>query len=258
MGKSNIIEINGRRYDAHTGQPLDSPAATEATSEVVPRPDVEPVTEQVRPAARVTRSAAAYHNRLSTKATSSRAARVAQPVSDHAAAIVKSTPKVRVHDAVKARPQKRRPQHSTTLMRAAVAKPGKNLRRHAKAQSPADTLADQPAARLQRKASVYQVDDKRLQRAHATAKSQAVSRFSRPHGPAPQPPTHKPARQPKPAEFPASHLSSPLPPPIPVRAHHKALNELNDLVEHALQQAASHLEPAPAAPKRRLFWRFSD
>lgn len=237
MGKSNIIEINGRRYDARTGESLDGPVA------------VEPVADRPKPATgAVVQSATAYHNRLSTKPTGLRIARPAQSA---------PAPKVRVHDAIKARPQKRHLQRSATLMRSAVKKPAKSLKRSAKAQSPVDILAYQPAGRLQHKASAHQIDDNRLQRARATAKSQAVSRFSRPHGSVPNPPAQLPGRQPKSAEFPASHLPSPAPPPIPMRAH-QALDELNDLVEHALQQAASHLEPAPAAPKRRLFWRFND
>lgn len=248
MGKSNIIEINGRRYDALTGEPLDNPAVAEKVT--------EPLAAQPKSAATATRSAAAYHSRLSIKPTQSRTVRTTQPAPvHHAATATKSTSKVRVHDAIKARPQQRRQQHSTTLMRSAVTRPGKSLKRRARVQGPADTLADPPAARLQRKASVHQINEKRLQRAHATAKSQLVSRFSRPHGSVQEPPAHLPARQPKPAEFPASHL--PGPSPMPVRAH-RTVAELNDLVEHALQQAVSHLEPAPATPKRRLFWRFGD
>jgi|GEM_PF-3887597 len=257
MGKSNIIKINGRRYDARTGEPLDSPAVAEIVTEATVRPDVEPAIKYPKSAGAATRPATSYHSRLSTKPTRPRAVRAARPAPVQAATATKQAPKVRVHDAIKARPQKRRQQHSTTLMRSAVTKPGKSLRRRTKVQSPADILAARPAADLRRKASVHQIDEKRLQRAHATAKSQAVSRFSRPHGPAPDPPVHLPTRQPKPAEFPASHLPSPAAPPIPVRAH-QTVAELNDLVEHALQQAASHLEPAPAAPKHRLFWRFSD
>lgn len=243
MGKSNIIEINGRRYDAHSGQPLDGP--------LPPTERQRPVTGTVRPAASKNHTAAQSQPAQARGGS----AAAAKPVS---AAQPAGAGKVRVHEAVKARPQTRRQQRSTTLMRSAVTKPGDSLKRHAAVQSSTDALADQPAAHLQPKPSVRRVDDKRLRHASQVARSQAVSRFGhfgQGHEPAPQPPVQLPARQPKPAEFPASHLGGT---PPPERHAHRTLDDLNDLVEHALQQATSHLEVAPAPSKSRLFWRFGD
>jgi hypothetical protein len=230
MGKSNIIEINGRRYDAHSGELLDAHVA---------------MTEPSRPANGAARPVQAQQPAV--KHASVQSAVTTQPVP-----ATKPAAKTRVHDAVKARAQGRRPQRSTTLMRSAVSKPGESLKRHAKAQSHVDALVDKPAARLRPKASVHRISDKRLRHAQAISKSQSVSRFTQPHGPAPDPPVHLPARQPKPAEFPASHLTSML------QATARASQSLDDIVEQALQQATSHLEPVPVIQKRRLFGRASD
>jgi hypothetical protein len=223
--KNNIIEINGKRYDAHTGEPLDGPAVAERVT--------MPVTDVARP------------SRVAVAPAPVRATAPAQ-----AAPRALSTTKTRVHEAIKAKNATRQPQHSRTLMRSTVSKPEQTLKRHAKAQSHTDALLDQPAARLERKASVHRLDDRRLQHASQIAKSQAVSRFSRPHGPAPNPPVHLPTRAPKPVDFPVSHLSA-------LHAPARELHALDELVEHALEQATSHLELPTISTKRRLFWRTS-
>lgn len=232
MGKNNIIEINGRRYDARTGEPLPGGIShvnafrrSDSTKSATPPPTKTVPTNDVagsKPAPKAAPTAA----------------------------------KTRVHDAIKAQPQSRRQQRSKTLMRASVAKPSASLKRHAKVQSHTDALVDKPASRLQPKASAHRVNEGRLRRAQGTTKSQAVARFSQPTGPAPQPPTAVPTPTYRPHQLPATDQPD-IPRQGPARATEPASlrQSTAELLEHALQEATSHLEPAPVIRKRWQFWR---
>lgn len=225
MGKNNnIIEINGKRYDARTGAALSSgstPAASRETAVII------------KPAATAPAKPIPVHQPAAAKAGDPSAA------------------KVRVHDAIRApkHPASHQPQRSKTLMRSAVTKPGPGLKRHVKAHGHTDALIDKPAARLRPKASVRRLDDRRLRHARDTAKSQAVKRFSHAAGPAPQPPTQLPAPAHKPHQL--------MPDDRPVNtgkqpAKHQQTTA--DLLERALHNATSHelVFDEPASRRRRL------
>jgi len=139
--KNNIIEINGKRYDARTGDLLDATPATAAKT--------------VR---NIDGVHAAPHARPAAKATAQ------QPVHDTVRPAAKTA-------------RKHRPQPSRTLMRHAVKKPAASVKTHHKTVAPLDRLAPQPLASLQTKASVHRIDDKRLQKAKSVPQSQAIKRF---------------------------------------------------------------------------------
>lgn len=225
MGKSNIIEINGRRYDVVTGRPLggatDEPPLS-TTPTFPPPDDPQPKTRRVP---------------VQTVQVQPRA--VAKPT---------TKAKTRVHDAIRApkHPASHKQQHSKTLMRSAVKKPGQSLKRRAKTQGHLDTLAEKPAARLTAKPSVHRLNSRRLEHAKRTPKSQAVNRFSKVAGLTPQPPTQVPAtvhqaKQPHVTAAAANkHAAKVKQPAGPA-----------DLLERALQAATSHEQTFAPAKKRR-------
>lgn len=222
MGKNNnIIEINGKRYDAISGALLSSTPA-QATQHVHPSTVVQP-TVKPQPAQSI-------------------------PILDTTPSQPAKPPaKTRIHEA--ARPSKlattHKPQPAKTLMRSAVQKPGHSLKRRAKAYGHTDALVEKPSTQLQPKPSVHRLNDKRLQHARQISKSQAVSRFSSKLGPAPAPPTElKPVTPP---------IHRPIHNPTPTQHHkpHKSPRTTADLLEHALQSATSHEQSAPSAKKYR-------
>jgi hypothetical protein len=231
VGKNNnIIEINGQRYDATTGVLLSAAAGSAAATAHAPH--------IVHPTAKAT-----------AKPVTARPI----PVRHHtpkpiAAQSAKSRPKHRVHDAIKqaAKPgPSHKPQAAKTLMRSAVQKPATGFKRHTKAHGHTDSLVKQPSVQLQPKASVRRVDSKRLQLARQTPKSQAVQRFGKSHGRAPEPPTEltKPVARPHTAPV---HRR-----PAPEPRQHSKPQTTADLLERALQSATSHEETLWETPKRR-------
>jgi hypothetical protein len=173
--KQNIIHINGRGYNALTGEPLGRPAA--------------------QPAKKAAVRQAAKHSKPHT------------PTASH------------------------------TLMRHAVKKPQPGLKRHLKAQIPADVSA-KPAMVLT-STDVVKLDPKRLQHARQVKRSRLVSHFSA-TGPSLTPRAHAAMPQPAPHHQLAALHSTPKGRPTTTA----------QLLEHALQRATSHQQP-PLKPKRR-------
>jgi hypothetical protein len=135
---NNIIEINGKRYDAHTGAALDAPAVkpvhTSTSHVLTPKPVTKTPT--------------------------------AKPVVHD---VVRNQPK---HAAA------HKPQPAKTLMRSAVKKPSGSLKRHIKAQTHTGTLAKQPIAEVIAKSSIHRVDEKRMKLAKRVPKSKLVTHFN--------------------------------------------------------------------------------
>jgi hypothetical protein len=225
VGKNNIIEINGKRYDARTGAALSSSSNYH-------------VGDIVQPAA---------------KATAAKTITIHQPSHHDITPKAKPASQVRVHDAIRApqHPANHKPQRSKTLMRAAVKKPAGSLKRHVKAQSNTDALVDKPSARLQPKSSVHRLDNKRLQHARNIPKSASVSRFSKIPLPttSPDSPVHIPTAARPPAQQPQPRaIDSPMP-----KTAKRQPQTTSDFLERAVQQATSHLQPPPPKPKKRSF-----
>lgn len=137
----------------------------------------------------------------------------------------------------------RRPQQrSTTLMRRAVKKPPASLKRHVKAQGHTGTLVEEPAAPVVPKLSFGSPDPKRLQHASHIKKSRLITHFNFSQG------------------HPAYTVIVTVAKPSAASAHPPATTALpkrqpapdaSDIFERAVQQATSHLEPAPKTPKKR-------
>lgn len=204
----NVIEFNGKRYDAVTGVYLGKShsQATPATPEQAGRT----IDGFIRPAHKPKTAPADALITAAPKPTAPAARRHPQRPHTHA----------------------HQPQHATTLMRAAVHKP--SAKKLITAQAPAEVAAKLASA-LAHKRSVAHVDPARLARAQNVAKHQAVQRFHTPtggrtagdhlavsmqHGPVPIMPV-RPA--------PAHHAARP--------AHHL------DPLESAFRQATSHQQP---------------
>jgi hypothetical protein len=240
MSKTNtIIELNGKRYNATTGELLGH-------------------TGHVKHAA-----AAGSHHRKTIdgvmKAAASKPAKAVAPTAAHAPAHHQAAPAaqpakqpVRIISDVHRTTQhttRHKPQRSQTLVRHSVKQPGPSLKRTVKAHTPrTDVLAKVPHYEIAAKLSVRHVDTKRLQRAERIAKNQLVSRFghvevvkSAHHGAA-----HHAAgtRHPLPAIQGVSVSNEDLQAVQPVYADSAAANSHAslDIFEQALARASSHKE----------------
>ena len=222
----NIIEINGKRYDAVTGTFLGSaPHGTSSTAS-----KKAPVSRSIdgfsRSRSAVRTHAAPLHPSLSPAQQKQNAARTAHSPAIHAV------------------PHK--PQQAKTLMRTAVKKPDIKSPAHIKAQTRTDILAKVPAQVVAPKLSHSTVDPKRLKKAAQTIKSPSVSKYSpasklttiapvsaMPAATALYAPAAATPRHPSP-----TRQISPIPtiPVSPARSNVKQ----PDIFEHALARAKSH------------------
>ena len=182
---SNIIEVNGRQYDAISGQLLSATRVTE----------VEVAPAELAVAAAPSVSAPAVHQPAGKKA--------AHKAAPHAS---------------------RSPQTSKTLMRHSVAKPSGSLKRRTKSHGSTDHSMKQPAHHLAPKHSAHHVDARRSEHSQKAAKSQSISHFS---------------------GFTASSFEPSFLPADTTRVV-EALpaHPTTALLEHALQRATSHQQPA--------------
>lgn len=205
MGKINIIEINGKRYDVNSGATVGHPVRT---------PSAKPKTITV-----VTKLEPAQHK-----------------ASDHAKP-VKSAPQPRTHTGRQRTNNSPRhtTQHSKTLMRRAVKKPAPSLKRRIKVQGHTGTLVEQPSSQIVEKISISSFDPKRLQRASHVKKSNLIKHFN-PNQPVYAVPVTVTKTVVEPVSLPvADQPTAPTP----------------DFLELAIQNATSHLEPAPKKPRKR-------
>ncbi len=238
MGKNNnIIEINGKRYNAATGALL-SPAPGQKTVALY----------TAKPA---------QHKPHGTTG----------PVQKS-----KSMPpltKPTMHDIVRrpaASHAHHKPSDSQTLMRRGVQKPNPALKRRVKAQGATDTMADRSLPSITAKHSVQSVNEKRLQRAKRITQSQSVRHFSESVWTAPTNPANSlqaavrqrtagPYRgipqQPMGGVVPAPARSSGMPkkPSSTINTRSRA-EATSELLERALEQANSHQVPPPKVKRR--------
>lgn len=256
----NVIELNGKRYDAVTGKML-GPSTAKAVAHAAehqhrPTPGrvvdgffrapasapAKPTAKTRRVATRSTTVARAKTAKVSSKpakASTVAAKKLPTAVQHHAGHAHVHTPAPAVHH--------HKPQRSTTLMRSTVRKPDVRMKPAIKPQAPAEVAA-KPASALARKRSVAQVDPSRLERAHHTPTHQAVRKFHPVHyGMATVRHTVQPA---------AGHV-----PVIPVRPQPVTLafnpvaaaQPTPDIFEQAIKHARSHQQPP--VPRRRTHHR---
>lgn len=150
------IEINGRRYDAVTGAPVDDASI----------PAIQPIDDVVR----VSKHPATAEQPL-------HATPAVKPITPAPAPVVKAaTTPVTVRTVHHTSAHK--PQHGKTLMRKAVVKPQPELKRHTKAITRTDILAKVPQVTVAPKRSVSGISPQRQGRAEQVAKSERVSKFA--------------------------------------------------------------------------------
>lgn len=213
--KQNILEINGRRYDARTGTALDphhqpavvKPVAVRYETDETNAPDSVPL----KPSA----------TERPTRPT------VARKAAKHTA--------------------RHKPQRSATLMRRTVRKPSASLKRHLRVQSHTSVLAEQPLAEVYHPPSFGMADDKRLKRASHVQKSHLIAHFN------PDQPDYQPDYK---ASVAASRSGEKAETPARAKPEAKAVPrtaapDIDDIFERAIQNATSHLEPAPSRPRKR-------
>ena len=144
-----------------------------------------------------------------------------------------------------------KPEHSSTLMRKAVKKPGPTLHRTLKASTPrTDVLAKVPAHHISAKLSIRHIDEKRLRHAELIAKNQLVSRFGHVDIPKTSQHAQHATIRPKTA-LPSIQGISISTDPVNIRPVYAAsagtspISQLSpslDIFEHALAHANSHKE----------------
>lgn len=207
---TNTIEINGKRYDTRTGrlleavQPRYTPTGGGSIDGLL----------QSRTAA-IAPTAKAMHRAPITAAPASHSSHKAFDIHRLSAASV-------THH---------KPQHSTTLMRKSVSKPGASLKRMVKVSPATTALVQQPRFDIVPKQSVTSVDEHRLKHAHQVARSNSISRFG----------VVTPKQRPV-VRRPIEHSLTQHPSSTPVRPTRSA-QPSNDIFERALATANSHQQP---------------
>ena len=205
--KNNIIELNGKKYDAVTGTLVhDGAAHAKPITDFVKKPTAS----QAKAVHHVTKKDPVRTPKPHT--STKQVMDVIRPAQQH----------VKAHH----------PEHSKTLMRHAVKKPTDSFKRQTKIQTRTDILAKVPSLQVLPKLSISQVDAARLKRAERIAKSRLISRF------APiQPVRYQVAAAT--ATAPTVSVSIPTTPAPVSRATRPSM----DIFERALVHATAHQEP---------------
>ena len=222
MGE-NVIELNGKRYDAITGAYLRK-------SNVVPKH----ITEQyvhgrvidgfVRPAHPARRTASKLVKAV-TPALATKTAATQQPKAQTSKA---STEAPRASKPVHI--QAHSPQKAKTLMQRHARKPNFTIKPAIKTQAPAEIMA-KPSSAIMHKRSAYGIDPSRRDRAALANQHQAVQHFQ---------PQHR-----QPARHSVVHVPAISVRPMPIAAAKpKPTAQHTDIFEKAIASASSHEQPA--------------
>jgi hypothetical protein len=228
----NVIELNGKRYDAFTGaylgkssvipkhlmqgRAVDGFMRPTRPSAVKPKPTTSPVPAKQPPA---TYSAPQHSPKVVDQVTRS----PKRPA---------GTKPLKAHN----------PERSKTLMRRSVHKPVATIKPAIKPQAPVEIMA-KPQSALVRKRGAYSVDPTRLERAKNTVQHHAVRHFNTAHKPTP---AHNVAVQ-----VPIIAVK-PAPRPLPAQtAIARPVQKPQDVFERALATATSHQQPLHVPAKRR-------
>jgi hypothetical protein len=224
--KEGVIELNGKRYDAYTGEFLGK-------SDVVPKhiklgqEHARVVDGFVRPHQKSHQSSVVSHQSKAPK-TDNR-----QQTTDNSERQVKPA---RHHS----------PQHSKTLMRRSVHRPSVNVKPEIKVQAPAE-LAVAADSRLSVKSSALSVNPVREAHAKHTATHQAIRHFvpyDRPiltTGPVAHVPVIAVRPVPEGASLPPHHSS-----------HGTKHSPHHDHMQAAMHRATSHQQPEHKPKTRRV------
>ena len=217
----NIIELNGKRYDAVTGKLLTSHAAAHPSAPGHKTVQVidgvmnvaskhAPGTHPVVPKPTVSHTAT---NRATQ--TPAKTAAIQHAVAPHAAA--------------------HHPEHAKTLMRRAVKQPVHSLKRHIRVATHTGIVAKKPATAIAPKHSWQTVDKNRLKHAKHTLRSSLVSHFR------PIAVTRQTSKTPAPTTAIPLHVQAAAIKPMQTPSREPS----TDIFERALAHANSHRQPAP-------------
>lgn len=169
MKAKNIIEINGRVYDANTGKPLKQPVAkTKTTVNQIKTKNSLPKGKFIdglqRPVGYRSNQLVKSSKSTTNKTAAAQSLKTTVAKSSRSSISRSSAPKAAVH-----------PKHSTTLHRRAVKMPNLKNNEVQKSEAKAPT------------AQTKKYDSKRLERAGTIKRSNAIQRFHRTSTPASQP-----------------------------------------------------------------------
>jgi hypothetical protein len=259
----NVIELNGKRYDAVSGAYLGT-TDTEAVPAVP-----HTVTQSVKRNLPKGRAIDGFIRPTATSSHKVSSAKTVQPAHKIVAAPAAPAPKqpgkhgdrqradithttsdkhtlAHAHKAAAAA-RAHKPQHAETLMRSAVNKPEFSMKPAIKPQAPAEMAAKQLSA-ITVKRSALQVDHARVERAKNIVRHGGIRRFM------PVRPDHSPA-----GVAATPHRAVHDVPVIPVHAvpapvEHRPRSH-SDIFEAAIARADSHKQPkhkGPRPPHRRL------
>jgi hypothetical protein len=243
----DVIELNGKRYDAITGAFLGK-----SHVKPVPAPlQARVIDGFIRPSHS---AATAPHSKKQTANVTPKPTThptVAHPdikrAPKHIPKEISHPPQLPHTGTKPVHPHK--PQHAQTLMRRTVHKPNVAIKPAIKAQAPAEMIAKPASAMVRHKHSVTQVNPSREERAKHVSRHQAVARFhakgqhsgvSTTAALHSSTESHIPVITVKPA--PAPHSPKPAAP----AAHAKP-----DIFEAAMSHATSHEHPAPKKYRNR-------
>ena len=226
----NIIELNGKKYDALTGSFLG--ASTTSVTKKTP-------------------TATGHRGRFidgfvkTAKQVSTNTTQPAPfiPVKPHPAKTKAAKPKTQVkHIAA------HQPEHAKTLMRSAVSKPNIQKKPIIKTQAPAEVMV-KPAHAIVPKLSATHIDPRRLAHAKDTQQSETIQKFTpaqRQSTPMPRAqvasaPVRARAAQPARPHAAPQHVAVKTSAPVS-----KPIQKEEDIFEKALARATSHEQPKPA------------
>lgn len=209
MKSKNVIELNGKRYDAVTGEMLGAGSApTVRNTGNIDGFFRNPRTAATLPAAAVTNTTVITPL---VKSSTAKSPQRTHQVASHAKA--------------------HRPQSATTLMRSGVKRPAPSLKQQTTVQS---SLQHKVPSLIATKRSAYSIDEQRLQRAQSTQRSPHIARHNSAasmHIPVTFAPLHV---QPVPVK-PEQAKDPTAPAPVPT-------NKPVDMFEHAIANAGHFID----------------
>lgn len=237
VAKQNILELNGKRYDAVTGELLVSSVPTKQHSNQTSKKPVSSsshgpqfVDGFVRPG-RLKAAPLAATERV--QYVQNRPLQAAAPIAQ---------PKALKAKAPAAPIKAHKPEQSKTLMRTVVKKPEPSLKRTTKVLTRTDILAKAPSTYIAPKVSLRTIDAEREKRAKRIAKHHLISRFHqvKPSASLAAALKAQSPSQPVVQAVPVPRVHTLQTAPAPVRAK----NPADDVFQRALERATSH-EQAP-------------
>jgi hypothetical protein len=265
----NVIELNGKRYDAVSGAVLGASSKPAAAQPAKHAKKGRAIDGFIRPTATNAHHAdpgpvrSIKSDTPSVTTTTPKAIAPSKPTVPHAIpAAAKAAPAkksradishsnaskhtiAQAHKAAAARAA-HQPQRAETLMRRSVHKPAYSIKPAIKPQAPAE-IAAKPLSAITVKRSALQVDEARLERAKNIVRHSGIRRFM------PVRPDYTPSAVER-----TPHRAAADVPHIPVRAVPAAVEQRarthHDIFEAAIARAESHKQPCAKLhhPHRRL------